>query len=88
MLGRDTSAGRSAGLSCLEFFAVWNAAADFFDDGAQGGTHGNLHQTGVVNLAAQREYLGSFGLLSAHGSKPLRTVQDNLRYVCIGFYVV
>ena len=88
MLGRDTSAGRSAGLCCLEFLAVWNSSADFFYNGAQGGAHGDLHQTGVVNLAAQCEYLGSFGLLSTHGSKPLRTVQDNLRNVCVGLYVI
>ena len=74
MLCRDTSAGRTTGLCCFEFLAIRDAAADLFDDLAQSGTHWDLYEAGVVDLAAQRKYLGSFGLLSAHGSKPFRTV--------------
>ena len=74
VLCRDTSAGRAAGLCCFELLAIRDAAADLFDDLAQSGTHWDLYEAGVVDLAAQRKYLGSFGLLSAHGSKPFRTV--------------
>ena len=59
MLCRDTSAGRSAGLGSLEFLSVGNAAADLFDNLAKGGTHGDFHQTGIVNLTAQCKYLCS-----------------------------
>ena len=52
MFRRDTSAGRSAGLRRLELFAVWNAAADLFDNFTQRGSHRNLYQTGIVDLAA------------------------------------
>ena len=60
VLSRDTSAGRSAGLCCLELLAVWNAAADLVNNGAQCGSHGNFHKTGVVDLAAQGKYFGAF----------------------------
>ena len=42
VLCRDTSAGRTAGLGSLELLAVWDAAADFLDDRAQCGSHGNF----------------------------------------------
>ena len=76
MLSRDTSAGRTAGLCRLELLAVRDAAADLFDYLTERGSHGNLHQTGVVDLAAQREYLGALGLLGTHGS---RTIPGRLR---------
>ncbi len=88
VLRRDTSAGGSAGLGCLELLAVWDAAADLLDDVPQGGAHGDLHQTGVVDLAAQGEHLGALGLLRTHGGEPLRTVQDDLGNVGVGLYVV
>ena len=52
MFCRDTAAGRSTGLRRLELFAVWNAAADLFDNFTQRGSHRNLYQTGIVDLAA------------------------------------
>ena len=48
MLGRDTAAGRAAGLGCLELLAARNTAADLLHDLPQGGAHGDFHQTGVV----------------------------------------
>src|SRR5699024_6534017 len=74
MLSRNTSAGRTAGLCRLEFLSVGNSAADLLDNLPQGGSHRDLHQTGIVNLSAQSEYLGSLGLFSAHGREPLRSV--------------
>ena len=88
MLCRNTSAGRAAGLGCLELLAIGDAAADLFDDGTQRRSHGNLHQAGIGDLTAQGKYLGSFGLLRTHGSKPLGTLEDDPRNVGIGFYVI
>ena len=74
MLRRDTSAGRTAGLCRLELLAVRDTAADLLDDFAQGGTHRNLDQTGVVDFAAQGEDLGALGFFGTHGSEPFRTI--------------
>ena len=68
ILGRDTAAGRTAGLGCLELLAVRDAAADLLHDLPQGGAHGHFHQAGVMDLAAQSEYLGTLALLGADGS--------------------
>ena len=88
MLGRDAAAGRTAGLSRFELLAVGDTAADLFDDLAQGGAHGDLDQTGVVDLAAESKDLGALGLLGAHAGKPVRTLEDDLRNVGVGFDVV
>ena len=74
MLSRDTAAGGAAGLGRFELLAAGDTAADFFDDFPQGGAHGDLHQAGVVNLAAQGEHLGALGFLRTHGGEPFRTV--------------
>ena len=84
----QAAAGRTAGLDGLELLAVGAAAADVVDDGAQGGAHGNFHQTGVVDLAAQSEHLGALGLLGAHGGIPVGAVEDDLRHVGVGLHVV
>ena len=88
MLRRDAAAGGTAGLSRFEFLAVGDAAADLFDDLPEGGAHGDFHQAGVLDLAAQSEDLGAFGLLGAHGGEPVRTLQDDLGDVGVGLHVV
>ena len=84
----DTTTGRTTGLSSLELLAVRNAAADFFDDFAQGDTHRDFNKTGILDLAAECEDLGTLGLFGTHGSKPFSTVEDDLSDVCEGFNVV
>ena len=42
----------------------------------------------MVDFAAEREYLGALALFGAHRSKPLGTVEDNLRDVGVGLNVV
>ena len=74
MLCRDTSAGWSAGLSCFKLLAIGDTAADFLDDLTQSGSHRNLNKSGIVDLSAESEYLGSLRLLSTHGSEPFRSV--------------
>jgi len=88
VLSRNTSAGRTAGLSCLELLAVGNAAADLINDGAQRSTHGNLDEAGVLDLAAQSEDLGALCALVAHSGKPCSTLEDDLGDVGIGLNVV
>ena len=88
VLSRDAAAGRTAGLRRFELLAVRDAAADVFDDLAQGRSHRDLHQTGVVDLAAEGEDLGALGFLGTHGSKPVGPVQNDLRNVCPGLDVV
>ena len=44
-------------------------------------------RTGIVDLAAQSKYLGSFGLLGAHGSKPVCPVQNDLWNIGVGLHV-
>ena len=88
MLRRDTAAGGTAGLGSLKLLSVRNAAADLLDYLAQRGAHGDLHQTGVPDLAAQGEYLGALGLLGTHRGEPLGAVQDDLWDVGVGLNVV
>ena len=66
MLCGDTSAGRTAGLSSLELLAVGYTTADLKYDLAEGGAHGDLNKTGVVDLAAESEYLCTLALLGTH----------------------
>ncbi len=56
---RNTSAGRASGLRGFKFLAAGNTAADIVDDVAQGRSHRDFNQTGVVDFAGQREHLGS-----------------------------
>ena len=74
MLVRNTSAGRTAGLSCFEFLTAGDTSADFLDNLPKRGTHGDFNQAGVVDLAAQGKYFGALGLFGTHGSKPFRAV--------------
>ncbi len=63
---RDAATRRTSGLSCLEFFAVRNAAADLLDNLAKGSTHRDLNESGVSDLSAEREDLSSLGLFGTH----------------------
>ena len=74
MFSRDTSAGRTTGLSCLKLLTVRDAATDIFNNRTKGGTHRDFYKTGVLNLTAESEYLGTLTLLGTHGSKPIGTV--------------
>ena len=71
----QAAAGGAAGLHGLELLAAGDAAADVVDDLAQRGAHGNLDQTGVVDLAAESEDLGALGAsrcrMEANQSAPL-----------------
>ena len=74
----DAAAGGAAGLHGLELLAVGDAAADIVNDVAEGGAHGDFHQTGVVDLAAQGEDLGAGGALAVpmevNQSAPFRII--------------
>ena len=84
----DTTTGRTTGLSSFELLAAGNAAADFFNNFSEGSTHRNFNETGVGDLTAESEYLGTLGGCSAHGSEPFGSVEDDLSDVCESFYVI
>jgi len=84
----DTTAGRTAGLSSFEFLAVRNAAADFFNDFSERGTHGDFNETCVGDLTAESEYFCTLGGFGTHGSKPFGSVKDDLSDVCERFNVI
>ena len=74
MFSRDTSAGRTTGLSSLELLAVRDTATDVFNNRTKGSTHRDFYKTGVLNLTAESEYLGTLTLFGTHGSEPIGTV--------------
>ena len=88
MNGRNTSAGRAAGLGCLELLAVRDAAADLLDDLAKCRSHRNFHKTYVRDLSAECENLGALGCLGSDGGIPLRALANDLRDVCISLNVI
>ena len=65
----QTAAGRAAGLDSLELLALGGTAADVVDQLPEGGAHGDLHQTDVIDLAAQGKDLGALALLGAAGGE-------------------
>ena len=85
---RQTAAGRTADLYSLKLFAVGNAAADIINNLAHGNTHRHLCQTGVIDFAGQSENLGALGFFGTQLAVPVCTVNDNLRHIGKGFYVV
>ena len=84
----QTAAGRTADLYSLKLFAVGNTAADIIDNLAHGNTHRHLCQTGIIDFASQSENLGALGFFSTQLTVPVCAVNDNLRHVSKGFYVV
>src|SRR5208282_109959 len=77
MLRGDDAARGAAGLDGLELFAVGDAAADFVDDVAQRRAKRNFNQPGVLDLAGEREDLGTLGLLGAERGIPRGAPADD-----------
>ena len=69
----QTAAGGAADLDGFKASAL-DAAADVEDDLAQGGSHGNLDQAGVVHVSGEGDGLGAVVVLRAHGFVPVRTL--------------
>ena len=59
MLDGNTASGRTAQLGRFEFLPFGDTAADVIDDRAEGGAHGNLHESDIVDVAGQGKDLGS-----------------------------
>ena len=87
-LSGDAAAGGAAGLGSLEGVAARHAAADLLHHFPQGGAHGDFHQAGVGDFAAQGEHLGARGLLGADGAEPVSALEDDLGNVGVGLHVV
>ena len=64
--------------------AVWYAAADLFNNLAEGSTHRYFNQTGVIDLSAQSKYLCALGLFGAHCGEPFRAVKNYSWNISIG----
>ena len=67
----QTSAGGTAGLNGLEFFAPNDSAANLVYDISQNRTHGNLDNTCIDNISRQGKYLCARALFRAESPVPL-----------------
>ena len=72
----------------FKFLTVGNAATDFFNDFAQGCTHGNFNETGIGDLTTESKYFGTLGFFGTHRGEPIGTIVDDLCDIRIGFNVV
>ena len=88
VLGRDAAAGGAADLHGLEGFAVGDAAADVEDELAQADAHGHFDQTGVLDLANEREDHGPLAAFGADLAIPVGAPVDDQRHVGPGLDVV
>ena len=88
MLCRNAAARRAAGLRGLKCLAARNPAADVVDHFPERRTHRNLHQTGVVDLAAERENLRARGFFGTNAAEPIRAFEQNLWHISKGFNVI
>ena len=84
----QAAAGRTADLYSLKLFTVGNTAADIIDNLAHGNTHRHLCQTGIIDFAGQSENLGALRFFCTQLAVPVCAVNNNLRHVSKGFYVV
>ena len=87
-IGRQAAARRSARLHRLELAALRNPAADFEDHLAQGDSHRNFNQAGVLDPPSQGKDFRAFALLGADTGIPLAAVADDGRDIGEGLYVV
>ena len=71
MLNGNTAAGGTAQLRGLEFFPFGNAAADIVNNRSQLGSHGDFHQTNVVDVAGKSENFGALAFFRADRRMPL-----------------
>ena len=83
-----TASGGTAHLYGLEFPSLWNASPDTEDHLPHGRADGHFHQTGVVDLAREREDLGPLAFLGAHLCISFRAVTNDEGYVGKGFHIV
>ena len=80
-LGRNDTAGRTAGLRSLELMAATDTATDVEDDLAEGRSHRNLDEAGVVDLARESEHLGALRRLGTDLVEPVGALDDDDRDV-------
>ncbi len=88
VLRRDTPAQRASGLNGLKALVLENSPADIKDDFAQGDSHGDLHQTGVVHLAGQSKNSGPRTTSGSDIIKPIGPVDNDLGNIGITFHII
>ena len=59
---RNTSAGRSAKLNCLELLSVFYSSADFIDNVPKGHSHWNFYKPAFSYLSGKSENLRAFAV--------------------------
>ncbi len=86
--GGHAAAGRPADLHRLDPPPFRRAAADVFDDLAQGRPHRHFDQSAAANSSGQGEHLGAFAFGRAEGREFLRPMTNNPRHQRQRFDVV
>ena len=84
----QTSTGWSTDLYTFESSSALQATTDIINDMTKTGTHWYFDQTCVFNCTGQGEGLGSRASFCSNGTEPVRTLKNDLRNVCICFYVI
>ena len=84
----DDAAGGTTGLDSLELLPVPYSSADIEDDLPQRGSHRNLDEARVVDLAGEGKNLGALGLVGADGGEPGGSSRQDDGDIREGFDVV
>ncbi len=88
MTRRDTSAGGTACLGCLELLSVRDASADIINNLSQSGTNRNFHKTRVIDLTTNCKHLCTFTFLRADACEPIGALVEYYRNIGIGLNVI
>ena len=83
----ETASGGAADLYSLEF-PVLDAAADVEDDLPERRTHGNLDESGIVDVSGKGEGLGAVVVFRADGLIPGGSLLDDGGHVAVGLHII
>src|SRR5262245_55804829 len=84
----ETATHRTTRLHSLELPAILYPTVNFDNNFTHGDAHRHFDRTRLDDIAANREGLGAFGFFRAHTGIPGRAVQNDLRHVRVGFYII
>ena len=83
----ETASGGAADLDRLKF-PVLDAAADVEDDLPERRTHGNLDESGIVDVSGKGEGLGAVVVFWADGLIPGGSLLDDGGHVAVGLHII
>src|SRR5262249_3711696 len=75
-IGGQTAAGRPPGLHSFELATFRDASTNFVDHLAQGDSHRDFDEPGILDATGERENLGAFALLSSDRRVPLAAIAN------------